>query len=307
MARIETNRSGEMEVFTGVVTSGSFSAAAATFGMTPSAVSKLVTRLEHRLGTRLFNRSTRKLQLTAEGCHFYERATRILADLDEAERCAAAGEKPQGRVRINTSASFANHILIPLVVRLQGDYPDIDLEFSLTDRVVDLLEDRADIAVRAGPMKASSLIARKLGQARMMIVGAPDYLARAGHPASAPELSRHLRLGHSQGLDTDAWPVLDDGETVLLPTSDRCRASDGEAIRHLALGGAGLARLPVFMVRTDIEAGRLVPVMEEANPGDAKDFHAVHVGQGGPLPARVRAVLDFLASHARIPNDVRTA
>lgn len=300
MSRQDVNRSGEMEIFVRAVELGGFTAAARACRMTPSAVSKLVARLEARLGTRLVNRSTRKLQLTPEGCAFYERSISILADIAEAERHASSGERAVGPIRVNTSASFGNHILAPLIPAFLALYPAVTLDISHTDRVVDLLEDRADVAIRAGPLKSSSLIARKLGAAGKVIVASPAYLARHGAPRSAAELAGHRRIGLSYARTIEGWPVRQDGEIVSLPLSPGIQVGDGEAMRHMAIAGAGLARLTHFTVRADIEAGRLVQVMEDTNPGDAEEFYAVYVGQGGPLPARIRALLDFLAEHADI-------
>ncbi len=300
MARLDVNRSGEMEVFVRVVELGGFSAAARAFRMTPSAVSKLVGRLEARLGVRLFNRSTRKLQLTAEGAAFYERSTRLLADLDEAERTASAGEHPVGRIRLNTNASFGTHILAPLIPEFLQRFPDVSLDIVHTDAVVDLLAERTDVAVRAGPLQSSRLIARKLGATRMVIVASPDYLARHGTPDSPTTLDAHNRLGFSYVRIRDSWPLLVDGRTVALPSLGQVQISDGEGLRHLALAGVGLARLAAFAVSADIEAGRLIPVLEDYNPGDLEEVHAVYLGQGGPLPARIRALLDFLAERARV-------
>ena len=300
MARIEINRSGEMEVFIRVVEQGGFSAAARICRMTPSAVSKLVARLETRLGTRLVNRSTRRFQLTPEGRVFYERATRILADIEDAERCAGAGEKPVGRIRLNTSASYATHILAPVLPEFLCRHPGVTLDIVQTDAVIDLLADRSDVAIRAGPLKSSSLVARKLGETTMVIVAAPSYLAAFGVPKTIGDLERHNRLGFGYVREIDGWPLRDDGETVIVPVGGRIQASDGEGLRHLALGGSGLARLAAFTVAGDIAAGRLVPVLEDLNPRDREVFHAIHVGQGGPLPSRVRALLDFLAERGRI-------
>lgn len=296
----DINRSGEMEVFVRVVEQGGFSAAARICQLTPSAISKLVSRLEARLGTRLVNRSTRRLQLTPEGSNFYAQAVRILADITEAERIAASGEQPSGHIRLNTSSAFGTHILTPLVPEFLACYPEVSLEIALTDAIVDLMAERVDVAVRAGPLKSSSLIARNLGSTRMVIVGAPDYLARVGMPQSVADLEQCNRLGFAYSRAVKGWPLLQDGEVLSLSTVGRVQASDGEALRQLALAGAGLARLAEFMVRDDLAAGRLLPVMEACNPGDRESFFAVYLGQGGPLPARVRALLDFLAGRVRI-------
>ncbi|MET3855214.1 LysR family transcriptional regulator [Rhizobium sp. OAE497] len=300
MSRQDINRSGEMEVFVRAVELGGFSAAATACKMTPSAVSKLITRLEARLGTRLVNRSTRKLQLTPEGSAFYQRSVSILADISEAERYASSGERATGPIRINTSGSFGNHILAPLVPQFLAEHPGITLDITLTDKIVDLMEERADVAIRAGPLKSSSLIARKLGGARKLIVGAPGYLATHGVPETIADLENHCRIGFSYSRAIQGWPLQDGAEAVNVPVTPGVQVSDGEAMRHLAVAGAGLARLADFTLREDITAGRLAVVMEDFNPGDIEDFYAVYLGQGGPLPARVRALLDFLATHAKL-------
>lgn len=300
MARLEVNRSGELEVFVRVIELGGFSAAARAGGMTPSAVSKLVARLEQRLGTRLVNRSTRQLQLTPEGSAFYERGVRILADLQEAERCASAHTVPRGRLRVNANVPFGHHFLLPLASEFLGRHPDVTLDIVLTDEVIDILEQRTDVAVRAGPLKSSNLVARKLGATRMVIVGSPGYLARHGTPVTPDELQTHNRLGANYVRAQPGWPLRRDGQDIVMPVTGNAQASDGEALHRLALAGLGLARLAAFQVREDIAAGRLLPVLEDCNPGDVEEVHAVYVGQGGYLPLRVRALLDFLAEKVDI-------
>jgi len=305
MPRIDVNRSGEMEAFVQVVERGGLSAAARVLCMTPSAVSKLVGRLETRLATQLMHRSTRKLQLTPEGRHFYERSVRVLADMDEAERCAAAAAAPRGRVSINASVSFGHHVLIPLVPRLFEAHPEITLDVVLTDRIIDLMDERTDIAVRWGPLPASELVARQLGETGQAIVGSPGYLARYGTPRTPQALASHNRLGSNYRRNVPDWPLRVDGRTIDVPVAGNVRAGDGEALRLLALQGVGLARLSLYHVQADIAAGRLVPVLEAFNPRDMAPIHAVYLGKPGRLPARVRAVLDFLMAHARLEGFAR--
>lgn len=300
MARIEVNRSGEMDVFVRVVELGGFSPAARACRMTPSAVSKLIARLEARLGTRLFNRSTRALRLTPEGGAFFERVKTILADIEEAESAAATGERPVGRIRLNTSASYGTHVLAPLLPAFLELHPGITLDIVLTDAIVDLLADRTDVAVRAGPLKSSSLVARKLGDTGMTIVASPAYLKRFGTPKTPAELDRHNRLGFSYVRAVQGWPLKIGSEVSIVPAIGRVQASQGEGLRQLALAGVGLARMAAFTVADDVAAGRLVPVLEAHNPGDREAFHAIYVGRGGPLPARVRALLDFLGEHGKV-------
>lgn len=295
MPRPTVNRFGELQVFVRAVDLGSFSAASRDLRMTPSAVSKLVARLEQRLGTRLVNRSTRRLQLTTEGCVFYERGTRILADIEEAERCAGLHSTARGRLRVSANVPFGHHFLLPLAPEFLACHPDITLDIVLTDDVGDLLEQRTDVAIRAGPLKDSTLVARRLGEARMIIVGAPDYLLRHGVPLTPEALHQHNLLGANYIRAQRGWPLKNGDILTTMPITGNAQASDGEALRGLTVAGLGLARLAEFQVRKDIACGQLIAVLEDFNPGDREQIHAVFVGQGGHLPLRVRAFLDFLA------------
>ena len=300
MSRSEINRSAEMEVFARVVESGGFSAAARVLRMTPSAVSKLIARLEARLGSRLVNRSTRKLQLTAEGQAFYQRSVDILGDIAEAEREAAAGAAPRGRVRVNCNVPFGLHYLLPLVPRFVAAHPDVQLDIVLSDQVIDLLEQRADVAIRVGPLRSSQLMARKLGESRMVVVAAPDYLKRRGTPKSLTELATHNLITFNFARIFEGWPFREAGKATTFQASGNVQVGDGESSRQLALAGVGIARLAQFHIRPDIQAGKLKPVLESLNPGDIEAVHAVFLGQGGHLPARIRAFIDYLAENVRI-------
>ncbi|MEH2562382.1 LysR family transcriptional regulator [Bradyrhizobium sp. AZCC 2289] len=300
MARLDVNRSGEMEVFVRVVELGGFSAAARALRMTPSAISKLVGRLEARLGVRLVNRSTRKLQFTPEGLLFYDRSVGLLADMDEVERSVAEAEVPSGKIRVSANVPVGRQLLLPIVPAFLDAYPKLSLEISLTDQLIDLLEQRTDVALRSGPLKSSQLVARKLGAARMMIVGSPDYFARYGVPKTPGELAQHNRLGFSYTRMVKGWPLIDDGVKKSISSSGNVQVSDGDALRMLAVSGVGLVRLASFMVRDDIAAKRLVPILEEFNPGDLDELHAVYLGLGGLLPIRIRVFLDFLVQRSKI-------
>lgn len=204
MVRPMPNSAGDMEVFTRVIELGGFSAAARKLGLSPSGVSKLVSRLEARLGSRLVNRSTRRLQLTPEGEAFYDRALRILSDIAEAEREAAAGACPRGHLRVNCNVPFGRHDLAPLLPRFLADYPEVTVELVLSDTVVDLMEERADVAVRVGPLRDSTLMARRLGASRMVVVAAPEYLARRGAPTVPADLADTWASGGAFG---GSWAI----------------------------------------------------------------------------------------------------
>jgi DNA-binding transcriptional LysR family regulator len=290
-----------MEVFVRVFELGGFSAAASALRMTPSAISKLIGRLETRLGARLVNRSTKRtLQFTPEGRLFYERSIRLLADMDEVEQSVAETEIPKGKIRVSANVPVGRQLLLPIIPALLEAYPQLSLEIALTDQVIDLLEQRTDVALRSGPLKSSQLIARKLGAARMMIVGSPSYFARYGVPRTPEELLRHNRLGFSYARAAKGWPLIDEGIERTIPPSGNVEVSDGEALRTLAISGVGLVRLASFVVKDDIAANRLVSVLEDFNPGDVDELHAVYLGPSGLLPIRMRVFLEFLAARIKI-------
>jgi DNA-binding transcriptional LysR family regulator len=292
------NRAGEMAVFVATAESGGFSAAGRKLGLSPSAVSKLVARMEDRLGTPLLVRSTRTLQLTAEGVLYLERARRILADMDEADRMVAtgAGILPRGRLRISASVAFGEHCLLPLMPTFLRLYPQVELDISLTDAVIDLVDERTDIAIRTGPLRDSALMARKLLETRRVIVASPAYLEARGIPRIPHDLVGHNCLRFNFRRSLDEWPFRDpsSGETYTLPITGNAYGNNGVILRQLALGGLGLTRLGAFHVDADIAAGRLVPVLETYNTDDIERIHAVYVGHEH-LAARIRAFIDFLA------------
>ncbi len=249
--------------------------------------------VEQRLGTRLLQRSTRQLQLTPEGCAFYEQGLRVLADLEEAERCASAHAEPRGRLRVNSNVPFGQHFLLPLLPAFLARNPQVGVDLTLNDEVIDLLEQRTDVAVRAGPLKSSSLVARRLGATRMMIVAARRHTCSGTGCRATPTNCSRTTGWTSATRAMQGWPLLQEGARAVLP-SGNARASNGDALRQLVLGGLGMARLAAFQVQDDVAAGRLLPVLEEANPGDL-ERSARRVPGAGRLPAAaVRAFLDFL-------------
>ncbi|MDB5973136.1 MAG: LysR family transcriptional regulator [Hydrocarboniphaga sp.] len=301
MPRIDVNRSGEMEALVRVVERGGFSAAARELRMTPSAISKLVSRLEARLGARLFHRSTRKLQLTPEGRAFYERSTRILGDIDEAERGAALGAEPRGRVSVNCSVPFGLLLLAPLLPAFLERHPLVCIDLTLEDAVIDFHDKPADVAIRHGELPASELVARHLGDSRKVVVAAPAYLDRHGTPRNLKQLEKHNRLGFNFPHSTESWPFRhSNGTLTQLPVGGNARTGDGESLRLMVVAGAGIARLSRYHVQPDIDAGRLAVLLEGCNPGDIEPLHAVYRGRSGHQPARVRVFLDFLVERIRL-------
>ncbi|MBB4184946.1 DNA-binding transcriptional LysR family regulator [Sinorhizobium terangae] len=291
------NRAGEMEVFVAAAELRSFSAAGRRLKLSPSAVSKLVSRIEDRLGTRLVVRSTRMLQLTPEGEIYLQRAQRILAAIAETEQVVSGGGRamPRGPLRVNASVGFGERYILPLAAEFLARYPDVQLDLSLTDGIIDLIEERTDIAIRSGPMRDSALKARKLLESRQVIIAAPAYLEIHGVPQVPDDLAHHNCFTFNFRRSLDGWPFRDPGSShvYVRPVTGNMQANSGAIVRNLCLAGLGLGRVGAFHVQPDIDADRLVPVLEDYNPEDIERVHAVYAGHEH-LAARIRAFIDFL-------------
>lgn len=293
------NRAGEMQVFLRVVDAGSFSEAARHLLMTPSTVSKLVARIEARLGVRLLERSTRRLSMTAEGQIYYEKSRSLLAELEDIERDLSRGAASTGgQVRVTASVGFGIFGLQPLLPAFWAEYPNISIDLSLSDEIVDLYLDRTDVAFRVGPLADSGMTALKLGTASRKIVASPAYLARHGTPTTIDDLATHQCLGFNFRRSTSVWPLREGGRIMDRGVSGPLIANNGETVRQLALVGTGLARMGEFHIRDDLRAGRLVAVLPQAVEGDSEDIHALFLG-GDHIPHRVRAFLDFMTPRLR--------
>lgn len=299
------NRAGEMEVFVEAVEQGNFTAAGKRLNLSPSAVSKVITRIEERLGARLLLRSTRALQVTPEGEIYLQRALRIVAEIEETERVVASGAAaaPRGRLRVNSSVGFGTRYIVPLVPRFLACYPEVRLDLSLADNVIDLIEDRADVVIRTGPMRDSGLKARKLGESRRVVVASPDYLARHGIPATPDDLTRHNCLGFNFRSSLNEWPFRYPGVAGVAGKAvfGNVEANNGSTVRQLCLAGLGLARVGQFHVQSDLDQGNLVAVLEPFNPEDLEMIHAVFVGHDYLAP-RIRAFVDFLAGRVNLAD-----
>lgn len=287
------DRARALSLFTAIVEHGSFSAAGRVLGMSPSAVSRAVDRIEERLGVRLLLRSTRALSLTAEGQAYHQAAHRILSDLDSAEQQIADQGVPRGRLRISAALSHGRLCVVPLLKRFATLYPHIQLDMSLTDALVDVAAGDADVAIRVGALTSSSLTARKIGSTRRVVVASPDYLSRHGTPQVPEDLRDHNCLNFTFRRDRPQWPFRRDGRNYALPVSGNVDANNGDTVGQLAALGMGVARVGAFAVAPEIARGELVPILEQFNPGDVEDVHAIFAG-GSSTPARVRVFVDFL-------------
>lgn len=292
------DRARELELFAAVAADGSFSATGRRLGLTPSAVSRAIDRIEARLGVRLMLRSTRALALTVEGQAYLGVARRILADLDDAEQAIADQGAPRGRLRVSAAHSHGRLCVVPLLGDFARAYPHILMDMNLTDQLVDVAGGQADVAIRFGPLADSALTARKLGTTRRVIVASPDYLACHGMPLVPEDLCMHNCLNFNFRRAEPVWPFRGDGGDYVLSVRGNIEANNGETLAQLATAGVGVARVGAFSVVREIAEGRLVPLLEAFNPGDVESIHAVFVG-GTNIPARVRVFVDFLAEKLR--------
>jgi DNA-binding transcriptional LysR family regulator len=256
----------EILVFMAVVDGGSFVAGGRAMGLTGSAASKAVIRLEERLGRRLLHRTTRAVGLTDEGRALYENGLRVLEALERAEAGVEGGEGvPSGTLRLSVPASFGRRVVLPVLQRYLDRWPSVRAEVSFTDRLVDLVEEGVDLAIRIGGASAEAgLISRRVAAYRTLLCAAPAYLAARGQPAYPDALAEHHCLLFKSRADTHRWRYRgDDGGWVRIPTGSRLRLDSGEALRDAAVAGLGIAFLPEFLVAEDLAAGRLHEVLPE--------------------------------------------
>lgn len=281
--------------FTAVVDCGGFSAAAERLGLSKSAVSKQVSRLEERLGARLLNRTTRRLALTEAGQAFHQHALRILAEAEEAELAVSQlHASPRGLLRVSVPMSFGIQHLGPVLCPFLERYPDLTLEAAYDDRLVDLVAEGFDVAVRIARLADSSMIARKIAPCRRVAVASPDYVARRGMPRHPAELAGHETLLYTLQTTANTWTLVHtDGSRADVTLSGRLRVNNGDALRAAAVAGLGIIVTPTFIVGADLAAGRLVRVLPEWE-ADPIHVYAVYP-PGRHLSVKVRAFVDFLA------------
>ncbi|WP_321876247.1 LysR substrate-binding domain-containing protein [Paraburkholderia bannensis] len=305
----------ELLVFVTVIDAGSITAAAEKLEQTVSGVSRALTRLEKQLGIALILRTTRRLQLTEEGELFLERARAILAAMEDAEEAVTRHrEQPSGRLRVDAATPFMLHCIVPHMTAFSARYPDIQLELTSNERIVDLLEQRVDIAIRIGALQDSTLHARSLGVSRRRVVASPAYLKANGTPRTLDALRAHRLIGFTAPAQLNRWPLRlqpepAEGETQGALFGDEANeglaiqpalaASSGETIRQLALGDAGIACLSDFMTAADRAAGRLVTVLDDALLAERQPIHAVYY-RSAALAARVQCFLAFIVGRLEL-------
>jgi DNA-binding transcriptional LysR family regulator len=283
-----------MLAFVRAVECGGFTAAARDLDVTPSAVSKLVTRLERRLGVRLLQRSTRHVALTAEGELYFERAQRIVGEIEDAEADVmryVGG--PRGRVRISLGTAFATYALVPALPEFAARYPEITLDLVVTEYPVDLVEAGIDVAIRVGPLGDVNLVARRIGDLERVICAAPAYLAAHGVPKKPEDLAAHNCLTLTGIPGQAEWPFRGPGGVRPVAVRGSITANNAETMYELALLGLGVIRLSDIIVGPAIRSGRLVPILVDAHQPEPLPLHAV-CSPTRRRPPRVEAVIQFL-------------
>lgn len=286
-----------MALFATVVQQRSFSTAGRELDLSKSAVSRRVSQLEERLGVRLLVRTTRKLALTEDGVRYYEHCAALVAAADAAEEAiAGASTAPRGRIRINAPVSFSQRFLPDALAAFFVRYPDISIELTVADAFVDVIEGGYDLVLRIARLTDSGLVARRLATDRLVVVGAPSYLDRRGRPTSPTELIGHDCLHYSLVSREAEWKFKD----LAVPIRGSLDCNDGIALRNCALAGIGLASLPLFMVASDLAAGRLEQVLEGARK-DELGIYALFASRK-QLPARTKLLIDHLATWFAAPD-----
>ncbi|MDP3798773.1 MAG: LysR family transcriptional regulator [Polaromonas sp.] len=282
------------EVFASVVSRGSFTRAADALDTSPANVTRYVNELEAHLGTRLLNRSSRKLSLTESGEALYERSKSILEEVAEAEALASSATlQPRGRLRINVPVSFGILHLAPLWPRFMQRYPDVELDIALSDRVVDIVEEGYDLAIRISRSGPATHAARKLATSRNIVCASPAYLQAHGEPLKPADLASHRCLGYTYAATANEWHFVDEqGRPHMVKVNYVMHANNGDTARAAAIAGQGVIWQPAFLIGQDLQEGRLVPLLPAYRMPDI-DVLAVYPSRRH-LSAKVRVMVDFL-------------
>ena len=287
-----------MTTFVRVVDSGGFAAAARALNMSASAVTTHIQATEDRLGVRLLNRTTRHVSTTEAGRVFYDKCVHILAEVDNAERAAQELQSnPRGTLRLNVDVVIPR-LIAPIVAQFTMLHPDVSIVVAMTGRMVDLVEEGFDLAIRVIPVPDSSLMMRRLAHFGFVACGAPEYFARRGIPEQPADLAAHNCMTYSDSPWRKEWEFIDaDGNDLLVPISGNLQANSSDALRYAAIHGQGLMYAPRFLVADDLKTGHLVPILTRFRTGgltiDAVYPHRSH------LPAKVSRFIDLLLKHFR--------
>ena len=285
----------EMAVFVRVAETGNFSGTARAMKLTPSAVSKLIGRLEDRLGARLLHRTTRRVSLTEEGRTYYQRCLPILTAIDEAEQAISElHDEPRGLLKVNASTTFAREHIERLIPGFLAQYPELRVQLTVSEAFVNLIEEEVDVAIRIGQLPDSTLIARKLGRTRRMVVGSPSYLEQHGIPCTPDDLKNHNCIILTSATSFNRWEFKGPDGPRRIEVSGNFETNNAVALLNGALGGIGLIRAGNFTLAKEIKAGRLVPVLADYEATTETNVYAVYP-HGRYLSSKVRVFIDMLA------------
>lgn len=291
------NQLPELLAFVESVELNSFSAASRTLGTTPSAISKRVAKLENRLGTRLLQRTTRSLSLTAEGAIYYEQVAKLLRELENIDDSISSGGKPQGKLTISASLDFGQWLLAEAIPQFLLIHSEIEVDLRLSDRLVDLVAEGVDVAIRLGELEDSSLIRTHLGRARLALCASPNYLDKYGRPTTPQELLHHNCLRYIFNGRPVSWEFLIEESFQSVPVSGNFNADNGEVLKQAAIAGIGIARLFSFQIQKEIKEQQLEPLLLSKLPFgftvQALFTHQRH------LSPRVRVFLEFLKAYCK--------
>jgi DNA-binding transcriptional LysR family regulator len=286
--------SAEMAIFERVAERGSFAGAAEDVNLSPSAVAKLITRLELRLGVRLINRTTRRLALTAEGEIYLDRVREILGAIEAAEsEIASARAPPRGHLRVHTFPVIATHELASALPEFRARYPHITFDFMVTNRHVDLVGENVDVSLRIGPLEDSGLITHKIAELCRIVCASPDYLARHGRPEKPADLIHHACLTLSRNPASATWPFRVDGKSIRVEVKGPVSADSADMVLQLAIRGVGILRLSEHVVTRAINQGVLVPLLQDFQDPATYPLFALQPAGRHQAP-KVRAFIDFL-------------
>lgn len=291
------DRLTEMEAFVQVVDHGGFTDAARKMGLSKSAVSKHVSALEARLAVRLLNRTTRRVSPTEVGLAYYDRARVVLAGAADADNMVTAMQStPKGSLHLSAPVNFGIHQIAPAVAAFLCAYPEVDVNMELDDRFVELVAESFDLAIRIGTLADSSLIAKKLAEARSVIVASPKYLAEAGTPRGIDDLNDHRLLHYSRLSTGNFWRLRTaSGEERQIRVGGRLTVDNGEALMKAAEAGLGIAQVPSFMLGDLVRSGRLVELLAD-RPSTILGIYAVYPQGRFPQP-KLRSFIEFLTEH----------
>ena len=292
------DRLQSMEVFVAVVDLGSFTAAANAFRITPPMVSKHINGLEKRLGATLLTRTTRRLHLTEIGQTYYENCKKILGEIEVAESGATAmSATPKGLLRVSASIWFGSLTLAPIVCDYLKQHPEVNVDLSLTDRYVDIVDEGIDVAIRIGELEDSSLMARKLSLFALSICASPAYLKQIGTPKKPEDLLQHQCLGFTNWRTQSGWRLLQRQIGASTGIAPRFESNNGQALRTAALKGIGIIMMPTDLLRQDIEQGTLVEIMQDYVP-PPRPIHAVYPRERQSVP-KLTSFVEFLVERLR--------